>query len=44
LEGYHFIGVGVMETLVYEDRNNDGSITAEDYTIMEIPIRTLPGA
>lgn len=35
--GYNFIGVGADGDPVYEDRNNDGSITAEDYTIMGDP-------
>ncbi len=35
--GYHFIGVGTDGDPVYEDRNSDGSITAEDYTIMGNP-------
>jgi TonB-dependent starch-binding outer membrane protein SusC len=35
--GYNFIRVGTDGKPVYEDRNNDGNITAEDYTIIGDP-------
>lgn len=35
--GYHFIGVSADGKPVYEDRNSDGTITAEDYTIIGDP-------
>ncbi len=35
--GYKFLNVGPDGKPVYEDRNNDGSITAEDYTIIGNP-------
>lgn len=35
--GYKFIGVGDAGQPVYEDKNSDGSITAEDYSIIGNP-------
>lgn len=35
--GYRFTGVSADGKPVYEDRNSDGSITAEDYTIIGNP-------
>lgn len=35
--GYNFTGVGTDGKPVYEDRNADGNITAEDYTIIGNP-------
>jgi hypothetical protein len=35
--GYHFLGVGADGKPVYEDRTNDGTISAEDYIIMGNP-------
>lgn len=35
--GYNFMGVGTDGKPVYEDRNSDGNITAEDYSIIGDP-------
>ncbi len=35
--GYNFVGVGTDGKPVYEDRNDDGTLSAEDYTIIGDP-------